>query len=254
MWEQTFTESFTAPAFSFAPSAGRFALSRLTTSSPVAPDQDMNAGFQSQTVTVYQTESGRQDLLDQLQPHPASVGKLRASRPPGRRSPSSIAAPSRFTRYRRSPARTGPVSTLLKPLCPSGERIPSCSAASRTRRLPTPRRSDGPEEQPIPAVSGRSRPSEIVPTTERTLADTRGRTAGRPDCREGARRGCNATRRRPRRNRRPPQAPNPLRARRKPRRPRPRLPTRNSRATELRITKRRAIAHRAMALLQSWDP
>ena len=60
MWEQTFTESFTAPSFSFAPAAGRFALSRLTTSSPVDPEQEIVAGFQAQTVTVYQTESGRQ--------------------------------------------------------------------------------------------------------------------------------------------------------------------------------------------------
>ncbi len=60
MWEQTFTDSFTAPSFSFAPAAGRFALSRLTTSSPVAPEQEINAGFTAQTVTVYQTESGRQ--------------------------------------------------------------------------------------------------------------------------------------------------------------------------------------------------
>ena len=60
MWEQTFTESFTAPSFSFAPAAGRFALSRLTTNSPVDPEQEILTGFQAQTVTVYQTESGRQ--------------------------------------------------------------------------------------------------------------------------------------------------------------------------------------------------
>ncbi len=60
MWEQTFTDSFTAPSFSFAPAAGRFALSRLTTSSPVDPGQEILAGFQAQIVTVYQTESGRQ--------------------------------------------------------------------------------------------------------------------------------------------------------------------------------------------------
>ena len=60
MWEQTFTDSFTAPAFSFAPVAGRFALSRLTTSYPVDPEQEVTAGFTAQTVTVYQTESGRQ--------------------------------------------------------------------------------------------------------------------------------------------------------------------------------------------------
>ena len=60
MWEQTFTDSFTAPAFSFAPTAGRFALSRLSTSYPVDPEQEVTAGFTAQTVTVYQTESGRQ--------------------------------------------------------------------------------------------------------------------------------------------------------------------------------------------------
>ncbi len=59
MWEQTFAESFTSPAFSFAPAAGRFALSRLTTSFPVGENQEPG-GLLAQTVTVYQTESGRQ--------------------------------------------------------------------------------------------------------------------------------------------------------------------------------------------------
>lgn len=60
MWEQSFTDSFTSPSFSFAPTAGRFALSRLTTSLPVTGDQEIAGGFLAQNVTVYQTESGRQ--------------------------------------------------------------------------------------------------------------------------------------------------------------------------------------------------
>lgn len=59
MWEQTFPESFTSPAFSFAPAAGRFALSRLTTSVPI-PENQEPGGLNAQMVTVYQTESGRQ--------------------------------------------------------------------------------------------------------------------------------------------------------------------------------------------------
>ena len=59
MWEQTFPESFTSPAFSFAPAGGRFALSRLTTSFPAGENQEPG-GLLAQTVTVYQTESGRQ--------------------------------------------------------------------------------------------------------------------------------------------------------------------------------------------------
>lgn len=58
MWEQTFTETFTSPSFSFAP--GRFALSRLITNSAVSENLLVPEQLASQIVTVYQMESGRQ--------------------------------------------------------------------------------------------------------------------------------------------------------------------------------------------------
>ena len=60
MWEQVLPESFTSLALSFAPSAGRFALSRMITSAPVVDDQAFPEQFLAQTITVFQTETGRQ--------------------------------------------------------------------------------------------------------------------------------------------------------------------------------------------------
>lgn len=60
MWEQNFTENFTSPTFSFAPAAGRFAMSRLITSSPVSDNLLVPEQLLAQNITVYQTESGRQ--------------------------------------------------------------------------------------------------------------------------------------------------------------------------------------------------
>lgn len=63
MWEQNLFSEFVAPSFAFAPSSGRFALGRVLggvsadVSFPVTAD-----AFTGQTVTVYQTESGKQIL------------------------------------------------------------------------------------------------------------------------------------------------------------------------------------------------
>jgi hypothetical protein len=63
MWEQNLFSDFVALSFAFAPSSGRFALGRVLggfaadTSIPITTD-----AFTGQTVTVYQTESGKQIL------------------------------------------------------------------------------------------------------------------------------------------------------------------------------------------------
>lgn len=63
MWEQTITESYVSPSFSYSPGSGRFAMSRiLTRSSLVDSDSFMPDMFDGQMVTVYQTDSGRQLL------------------------------------------------------------------------------------------------------------------------------------------------------------------------------------------------
>lgn len=62
MWEQRLYDSYFASTFSFAPSAGRFAFSRLTTLLPVTANEITSDLITSQTVVVYQTESGRELL------------------------------------------------------------------------------------------------------------------------------------------------------------------------------------------------
>jgi hypothetical protein len=63
MWEQNLTESYVSPTFSYAPENGRFALSRvLTRSSLVDTDMVSPDLFDGQSITVYQTDSGRQLL------------------------------------------------------------------------------------------------------------------------------------------------------------------------------------------------
>jgi hypothetical protein len=60
MWEQNFTEPFIAPTFAYAPSTGRFALGRLLSRTGFAAEDLMPEALGPQTVTVYQTDSGRQ--------------------------------------------------------------------------------------------------------------------------------------------------------------------------------------------------
>lgn len=63
MWEQNMTERYVAPTFSYAPSGGRFALSRvLTRAMLMDEDSVVPEMFDGQNVTVYQTDSGRQLL------------------------------------------------------------------------------------------------------------------------------------------------------------------------------------------------
>ena len=63
MWEQGLFGDFIAPSLVYAPSSGRFALSRVllhnsaVADQPVSPDE-----ISSQTVVVYQTDSGKQIL------------------------------------------------------------------------------------------------------------------------------------------------------------------------------------------------
>jgi len=63
MWEQGLFGDFIAPSLVYAPSSGRFALSRVLLHSSSASDQPVSADeISAQTVVVYQTESGKQIL------------------------------------------------------------------------------------------------------------------------------------------------------------------------------------------------
>ncbi|MBS1800940.1 MAG: hypothetical protein JSS95_14080 [Acidobacteria bacterium] len=63
MWEQNMTETYISPTFAFAPEAGRFAFSRVITHTSLVTDETiMPELVDSQSIIVYQTESGRQIL------------------------------------------------------------------------------------------------------------------------------------------------------------------------------------------------
>ncbi|WP_353072260.1 hypothetical protein [Tunturiibacter gelidiferens] len=63
MWEQGLFGDFIAPSLVYAPSSGRFALSRVLLHSSAISDQPISADeISSQTVVVYQTDSGKQIL------------------------------------------------------------------------------------------------------------------------------------------------------------------------------------------------
>jgi hypothetical protein len=63
MWEQSFPDSYVAPVFVFAPSGGRFAMSRLISHAPFGVEDAFTPDLVGpQTVVVYQIDSGRQIL------------------------------------------------------------------------------------------------------------------------------------------------------------------------------------------------
>ncbi len=64
MWEQAIPENYLNPTFAFAPATGRFAFGRVTTALSVGDQALANAAlstgqFSAQTVTVFQTDSGK---------------------------------------------------------------------------------------------------------------------------------------------------------------------------------------------------
>ncbi|MBS1821054.1 MAG: hypothetical protein JST61_03630 [Acidobacteria bacterium] len=63
MWEQNLPETYISPTFAYAPEAGRFAFSRVITHTSLITDETiMPELVDSQSIIVYQTESGRQIL------------------------------------------------------------------------------------------------------------------------------------------------------------------------------------------------
>ena len=69
MWEQGLFGDFTAPSLAFAPTSGRFALSRVMLRSSVIPDQPISADeVSTQAVVVYQTNTGKQLLRADCSP------------------------------------------------------------------------------------------------------------------------------------------------------------------------------------------
>jgi hypothetical protein len=70
MWEQNLFGEYLAPSLAFAPSRGRFALSRiLVHTSPVVPDQSLiPEQLSGQSIVVYQISSGRQILHVECSP------------------------------------------------------------------------------------------------------------------------------------------------------------------------------------------
>ncbi len=69
MWEQGLFGEFIAPSLAYAPSSGRFALSRIMLRNSVVSDQPISIDeISSQTVVVYQTGSGKQLLRADCSP------------------------------------------------------------------------------------------------------------------------------------------------------------------------------------------
>jgi hypothetical protein len=70
MWEQNLFGDYLAPSLAFAPSSGRFALSRiLVHSSSVMPDQPLiSEDLAGQSIVVYQTSSGKQVIRVECSP------------------------------------------------------------------------------------------------------------------------------------------------------------------------------------------
>jgi hypothetical protein len=63
MWEQNLFGDYIAPSLVFAPSTGRFALSRILARASLIPDEPISSDLiSSQTVVVYQSSTGKQIL------------------------------------------------------------------------------------------------------------------------------------------------------------------------------------------------
>jgi hypothetical protein len=69
MWQQNLFGDYTSPSFDFAPSSGRFALSRVLIHSSAIPDQPLAQDeLSGQSVVVYQAGSGKQLLHAECSP------------------------------------------------------------------------------------------------------------------------------------------------------------------------------------------
>jgi hypothetical protein len=69
MWEQNLFGEYISPSFDFAPSSGRFALSRVLIHSSTVPDQPLSTDeLSGQNIIVYQAGSGRQLLHAECSP------------------------------------------------------------------------------------------------------------------------------------------------------------------------------------------
>jgi hypothetical protein len=69
MWEQGLFGDFIAPSLTYAPAGGRFALSRVMLRGSAVPDQPISSDeVSTQTVVVYQTNSGKQLLRADCSP------------------------------------------------------------------------------------------------------------------------------------------------------------------------------------------
>jgi hypothetical protein len=69
MWEQNLFGDYIAPSFVFAPSSGRFVLSRILVRSSAVADQPFSSDeISGQSIVVYQTGSGKQILRAECSP------------------------------------------------------------------------------------------------------------------------------------------------------------------------------------------
>jgi hypothetical protein len=69
MWEQNLFGDYISPSFDFAPSSGRFALSRVLIHSSAVPDQPLSSDeLSGQSIVVYQAGSGKQLLHAECNP------------------------------------------------------------------------------------------------------------------------------------------------------------------------------------------
>ena len=74
MWEQGLFGDYVSPSFAFAPASGRFALSRVILRTSAVADQPISADeVSTQTIDVYQTDTGKQLLTSTAPPSSAPV-------------------------------------------------------------------------------------------------------------------------------------------------------------------------------------
>ncbi|QNI36513.1 hypothetical protein [Edaphobacter albus] len=164
MWEQNLTESYVSPMFAYAPESGRFALSRvLTRSSLVDSDMVTPELFEGQSITVYQTDSGRQLLRVDANPI-ARAGQNFSLSPDGmklaviRENAIEIFQLPALTPKERQAVQTAAASAPqidgdpALALASNGQESSSSTAASQ-KETPQPVSVTTPEPNPAPVVN-----------------------------------------------------------------------------------------------------
>jgi hypothetical protein len=175
MWEQGLYGDFIAPHLGFAPSAGRFALSRILLRTSAVPDQPISADeVNAQTVIVYQTNTGKQLLRADCSPV-ERAGQNFAFSPDGL---SLAVVHADAIEIYSLPPLTGKDQAALKLAQTSappendlpvhfGDQPPETTADADSTIEPDIQPAPAPESQPTPAATN----SPTLPTSHPTHAD-----------------------------------------------------------------------------------